>query len=99
KTYAVQERYGMIWVKLDRESPAELPDVPEFEDARWSYRLGPPMVFAAGFRREIENYLDMTHFAFAHGTTLGKCADPRIPDMEITLHPDGFQMDAPFPAL
>ena len=99
RTYAAQERYGMIWVKLDPHGTHELPDVPEFEDPRWSYRLGPSMRFAAGFRREIENYLDMTHFAFAHADTLGKCADPRIPDMEITQHADGFQMDAPFPAL
>ncbi|WP_221029749.1 aromatic ring-hydroxylating oxygenase subunit alpha [Actomonas aquatica] len=99
KAYGAQERYGMIWVKLDPTGDHELPDVPEFEDARWAYRLGPPMRFEAGFRREIENYLDMTHFAFAHGETLGKCADPRIPDMKITVHEDGFQMDAPFPAL
>ena len=99
KAYGVQERYGMIWVKLDPSGETALPDVPEFEDERWSYRLGPPMLFKAGFRREVENYLDMTHFAFAHGTTLGVAADPRIPEMDITLHADGFQMDAPFPAL
>jgi phenylpropionate dioxygenase-like ring-hydroxylating dioxygenase large terminal subunit len=98
-TYSIQERYGLIWVKLDATGEHELPDVPEFEHAAWLYRLGPPMRFGAGFRREIENYLDMTHFAFAHATTLGKAADPRIPDVDITLQPDGFQMDAPFPAL
>jgi hypothetical protein len=79
-----------------REAGAE---VPEFEDPRWAYVIGPPMRFAAGWRREVENYLDMSHFAFAHRTTLGMAADPRIPEMEITLHGDGFQMDAPFPAL
>jgi vanillate O-demethylase monooxygenase subunit len=105
RTYPVQERYGFIWVKLDPTplpdgTQHELPDVPEFEDPRWTYRLGPPMAFAAGWRREVENYLDMTHFAFAHSGTLGVCADPRVTDMKITLHPDGgFQMDAPFPAL
>jgi phenylpropionate dioxygenase-like ring-hydroxylating dioxygenase large terminal subunit len=78
----------------------ELPDVPEFEDPLWTYRMGPPMVFAAGWRREVENYLDMSHFAFAHSGTLGVSADPRIRDMEIKVHPDGgYQMDAPFPAL
>jgi phenylpropionate dioxygenase-like ring-hydroxylating dioxygenase large terminal subunit len=103
--YSIQERYGFVWVKLDSEPMAdgkihELPDVPEFEDPRWSYRIGPAMVFESGWRREVENYVDMTHFAFAHASTLGKCADPRIPDMTITLPPDGgFQMDAPFPAL
>lgn len=104
RTYAVQERYGMIWVKLDQSSAGlpsdELPDVPEFENATWCYRLGPPTLFRAGWRREVENYLDMTHFAFAHATTLGAAADVRLPEMKITVHPDGgFQMDAPFPTL
>lgn len=105
RTYPVQERYGFIWVKLE-DAPLpdglthELPLVPEFEDERWTYRLGPPMPFAAGWRREVENYLDMTHFAFAHSSTLGLCADPRIKEMDIQTLPDGgYQMDAPFPAL
>jgi len=96
--YEVQERYGFIWVRL-ATSPHALPVVPEFEDTRWTYAMGPPTKFAAGWRREVENYLDMSHFAFAHSTTLGQAADPRIPEMEIALYDDGLQMDAPFPAL
>jgi phenylpropionate dioxygenase-like ring-hydroxylating dioxygenase large terminal subunit len=98
RTYEVRQRYGFVWVKL-APGPHGLPAVPEFEDERWTYVMGPPMKFAAGWRREVENYLDMSHFAFAHSDTLGQAADPRIPDMKITLHEDGFQMDAPFPAL
>ncbi|MGH8692813.1 MAG: Rieske 2Fe-2S domain-containing protein, partial [Burkholderiales bacterium] len=105
RTYAVQERYGFVWVKLEDALLAdgrshELPSVPEFEDARWTYVLGPPTPFAAGWRREVENYLDMTHFAFAHADTLGRAADCRLPALDIrTLDDGGFQMDAPFPAL
>lgn len=98
-TYAVRERYGMIWARLDAEEIAPLPDVPEFENAEWTYRVAEPMAFQAGFRREIENYLDMTHFAFAHATTLGAAADSVVPAMKIEEYPDGFLMDAPFPAL
>ena len=98
-TYAVRERYGMIWVRLDRDEYSPLPDVPEFEDPRWTYTVADPMVFQAGFRREIENYLDMTHFAFAHSTSLGVAADAVVPPMKITEYDDGFQMDAPFPSL
>src|SRR5690606_36636526 len=93
---------GALWDGVGEARPSgdhTMPAVPEVERDDWAFRLGPPTFFRAGFRREVENYLDMTHFAFAHATTLGKCADPRIPDMEITTHPDGFQMDAPFPAL
>ena len=99
RTYRTLERYGMIWVQMEPDENVHLPEVAEFENPAWTFLLGPPTVFKSGFRREIENYLDMTHFAFAHAKTLGKAASAAIPDMDITLHPDGFQMDAPFPAL
>jgi vanillate O-demethylase monooxygenase subunit len=99
RNFPVQERYGMIWVQMEPDASVRLPEVPEFENPAWTFMVGPATPFKAGFRREIENYLDMTHFAFAHATTLGKAASPTVPEMEITLHPDGFQMDAPFPAL
>ena len=105
RTYRAQERYGLIWVKLD-DVPMpdgrthELPEIVEFEDPAWTYLMGPPMRFAAGWRREVENFLDMTHFAFAHRGTLGVSADPRIRGLEIITHPDGgYEMSAPFPAL
>lgn len=105
RTYSVQERYGFVWVKLEDAPladgrPHELPAVPEFEDDRWTYVLGPPTLFAAGWRREVENYVDMTHFAFAHADTLGMAADSQVPPMEIRTFDDGgFEMNAPFPAL
>ena len=100
ETFGVQERYGMVWVRLDAEEAAPLPELPEFEGAGgWDVLVADPMPFACGFRREIENYLDMTHFAFAHGTTLGAAADVVLPPMEINRLPDGFEMKAPFPAL
>jgi vanillate O-demethylase monooxygenase subunit len=99
ETYDVRERYGMVWVKLEKEERAPLPEVPEFEDPKWTYLVADPMVFQAGFRREIENYLDMTHFAFAHSTTLGVAADSVVPPFQVTEYEDGFLMDAPFPAL
>jgi vanillate O-demethylase monooxygenase subunit len=97
-TYEIQERYRMVWVRL---SPSEacLPEVPEFEDPAWTYLVASPMRFQSGFRREIENYLDMTHFAFAHDKTLGVAAKPVVPPIHIEEYDDGFLMDAPFPAL
>jgi len=99
KKYRAQERYGMIWVQLEEDASNNLPDVPEFENHEWTYMVAKPTVFECGFRREIENYLDMTHFAFAHRSTLGKAADPVVPKMEISILEDGFQMHAPFPSL
>jgi phenylpropionate dioxygenase-like ring-hydroxylating dioxygenase large terminal subunit len=99
ETYDVRERYGMVWVKLEKGEAAPLPVVPEFESRGWTYAVAEPMAFQAGFRREIENYLDMTHFAFAHSTTLGVAAASVVPPMKIEEYDDGFLMDAPFPSL
>ena len=98
-TYAVQERYGMIWVRLSDQEAAPLPDIPEYESDEWEYVVADPMLFGTGFRREIDNYLDMSHFAFAHATTLGVAAKHVIEDIRISHYRDGLQMDAPFPAL
>jgi vanillate O-demethylase monooxygenase subunit len=99
RTYGVTDRYGMIWVKLEKETLAELPDVPEFENAEWTYIVAEPMAFGCGFRREIDNYLDMSHFAFAHKNTLGVAASSQISNIHITHYDDGFLMNAPFPVL
>jgi phenylpropionate dioxygenase-like ring-hydroxylating dioxygenase large terminal subunit len=99
KNYPVCERYGMVWVQMEPDESVVLPEVPEFEDGTWTFLVGPPVLFKAGFRREIENFLDMSHFAFAHSTTLGKAASPLIPEMKITIYDDGFEMNASFPSL
>jgi vanillate O-demethylase monooxygenase subunit len=103
-TYNVCERYGFIWVQLDADEAQTIPDVPEFEGGEWTYLCGPPTPFASGWRREVENFLDMTHFAFAHGSTLGQAADTKLPEMKIETAEDegaypGFTMETTFPAL
>ncbi|MBA2480966.1 MAG: aromatic ring-hydroxylating dioxygenase subunit alpha [Planctomycetes bacterium] len=98
-SYAVVERYGFIWVRLAEVESAGIPNIPEFEDPTWTYVVAAPTPFGTGFRREIENYLDMAHFAFAHADTLGKAAIAMIDKYRVSEFPDGFQMDAAFPAL
>jgi phenylpropionate dioxygenase-like ring-hydroxylating dioxygenase large terminal subunit len=97
--YGVTERYGFVWVLLEGPALAPIPDIPAFEDPAWTYVVAEPMLFACGYRREIENYLDMSHFAFAHASSLGTAASPIIDRFEIHEHDDGFRMEAEFPAL
>lgn len=98
QAYATCERYGLVWVALDTPTISELPEIPEFE-SDWSYHVAEPMDFGCGFRREIENYLDMAHFAFAHRTTLGKAAQAVVDAYQIYREADGFRMEAEFPSL
>jgi len=97
--HATMERYGFVWVLLQGPAIAPIPDIPAFEDPAWTYVVAKPMNFACGFRREIENYLDMSHFAFAHAASLGTAASPLIDRFDVHDHDDGFRMEAEFPTL
>ena len=83
KSYRTQERYGMVWVKLDCDGDHELPIIPEFEN-NWTFMLPEQVPTGCGFRREIDNYLDMSHFAFAHRKTLGVAAKEIIEGIKIS---------------
>lgn len=88
KSYAAQERYGLVWVCLG-EPQAELPPFPEWEDA--SYRkifCGPYTVKASG-PRIVENFLDVGHFPFVHEGILGDRRFPQIDDYESEIGPEG----------
>ncbi len=88
--YLAQERYGLIWVTLG--NPAH--DIPRFpEEALPGYQLvlcGPFGPVNAGAPRIIENFLDVTHFPFVHGGSLGDVAKPEISDYTVELHDDGL---------
>jgi phenylpropionate dioxygenase-like ring-hydroxylating dioxygenase large terminal subunit len=99
KGFEATERYGFVWVLLEGPAISPIPDIPAFEDPAWTYIVADPMEFACGYRREIENYLDMSHFAFAHASSLGTAASPIIDRFEVHDHEDGFRMEAEFPAL
>jgi phenylpropionate dioxygenase-like ring-hydroxylating dioxygenase large terminal subunit len=98
RTYSVQERYGLIWVQLEEDALQVIPEVPEFE-SDWTFLIGPPTLFQSGWRREVENFLDMTHFAFAHSSTLGQAANTRLQEMQIETVNGGFTMKTQFPSL
>jgi phenylpropionate dioxygenase-like ring-hydroxylating dioxygenase large terminal subunit len=81
-TYAVKERYGLIWACLGTPD-GEPPPFPEFGDAAlrkiW---CGPYDVLSSG-PRIVENFLDMAHFAFVHEGILGAQDQAVIPDYTV----------------
>jgi vanillate O-demethylase monooxygenase subunit len=66
----VAERYGLVWLAL------EPPIVPPPEVAEWGApRLAevtiPDTVWRAGAAQMTDNFLDVAHFPFTHGATIG----------------------------
>jgi phenylpropionate dioxygenase-like ring-hydroxylating dioxygenase large terminal subunit len=90
RRYAVQERYGVIWVCLGGP-PGELDYFPAYEAPGARHVHHPTAVLHASGPRIIENFLDMAHFPFVHAGILGAESHTRVRDYDVTVTARGVE--------
>jgi vanillate O-demethylase monooxygenase subunit len=76
------ERYGLIWASLTGTTPA-LPDFEAWEDPGYQQILCPTIDIAGSSGRQIEGFIDVAHFAWAHTGTFGDRSNPLVPDYTV----------------
>ena len=87
-TYATRQAYGLLWVQMLPGQHA----VPHFaaeQDARLRKVNCGPYTVNASAPRIVENFLDLSHFAFVHEGWLGTREDMAVPHYEVTATPTG----------
>ncbi len=91
--YQAQEKYGLVWVRLIHNGPQDLPELAEWDhpDYLRVYLDGTDINAAAG--RQVEGFLDVSHFAFVHKESFGEPDNPIVPDYKVTKTPRGFVAD------
>ncbi len=68
--YPARELWGLVWTVL--EQPLGEPPMPGwFDPERWRCGHGTPFEIPVGLGVTIENFRDVSHFAFVHRATLG----------------------------
>jgi vanillate O-demethylase monooxygenase subunit len=95
-TYPAAERYGLVWTCLAGSENPDLPDWPEAEDPGYRWLALPPLDWAASSAREVDNFLDVSHFSFVHAVTFGNAAEPEIPEVKVERTPRGLRYDFSF---
>jgi phenylpropionate dioxygenase-like ring-hydroxylating dioxygenase large terminal subunit len=91
--YRGQERYGLVWVRLVDDGPCALPEMDEWYDPDYlQVRLASVDIKAAA-GRQIEGFLDVSHFAFIHKESFGEADNPVVPDYKVTKTEGGFVAD------
>ncbi len=88
ETFAVRERYGVVWVCFGEPSSA-LPEFPLAEDPAFRTVLAGPYTFRALGPRIIENLLDVAHLGFVHAGLLGDPARGEVEDYRVAAGGDG----------
>lgn len=76
--YDVEERYGLIWVRLKPGVDADIPELPHWNDGSFHYYQYAPIDWKASATRTVEGFFDLAHFSFIHPTSLGNPEDPRV---------------------
>ena len=93
KMYECRERYGLVWVRLsaDRETP--FPEFGEWDDPAYLQVLPNTVELSSAAGRQVEGFLDVSHFAFIHIATFGERTNPLVPAYPVELTPAGFKAD------
>ena len=91
--YQAQERYGLVWVRLVDNGQQPLPEMNEWYDPDY-LQVGLDSVdIKAATGRQIEGFLDVSHFAFIHKESFGEPDNPVVPDYKVTNKDRGFVAD------
>ncbi|GAA3635336.1 aromatic ring-hydroxylating dioxygenase subunit alpha [Kineosporia mesophila] len=96
RSYGVIERYGLVWTCLaslpsDLPQDASIPPVPHWDDTGFQQINCPPIDIAAFAGRQVEGFLDVAHFAFAHEASFSDPGNPTVPDYRPEPTTDGFE--------
>jgi phenylpropionate dioxygenase-like ring-hydroxylating dioxygenase large terminal subunit len=97
-TYQAVERYGLVWACLSGRPKRDLPDWPEAEDPGYRWLGLKPLDWATSAARQVDNFLDVSHFSFVHAQTFGNASEPEIPEIPVRLTDYGLAYDFSFTA-
>lgn len=92
-TYPVMERYGLVWVRLVDNGPVHFPEMKEWDDPDYIQVIPDSVELNAAAGRQIEGFLDVSHFAFIHAASFGERSNPEVPDYPVERLPHGFRAD------
>lgn len=93
KIFAVTECYGLVWVRLVDDGPRYLPLMDEWDSSDHLKVLPDSVTIAAAAGRQVEGFLDVSHFAFVHSKSFGEPDNPVVPDYPVTETAAGFAAD------
>ena len=82
-SYSVERHHGLVWVRLDDRAGLVVPPCPAVVDPAMKALAGPPYTWPVAAGRRVENFTDLSHFAWVHDGSLGRRDQPVPPVPEL----------------
>nr|WP_223066128.1 aromatic ring-hydroxylating dioxygenase subunit alpha [Paenibacillus caui] len=93
-TYPVVERYGLIWTSLlSTEEDVQIPDFPSWDDPDYIQVLPPAFDIAGSSGRQLEGFLDVSHFAYVHTETFADRSNTVVPQYTVEREGNGLHVE------
>lgn len=93
KMYESRERYGLVWVRLSTDREVPFPDFSQWDDPSFIQVLPNAVKLSAAAGRQVEGFLDVSHFAFIHQASFGETSNAEVPNYPVEITPGGFRAD------
>lgn len=93
QSYPAEERYGLVWVRLVDDGPRPLPEFGMWDAPDYLQVLPDSVDIKAAAGRQIEGFLDVSHFSFVHVESFGERNNPEVPNYPVKPTDTGFIAD------
>lgn len=93
QTYPAKVSYGLLWTCLSGRSQESLPEFPEWHDGNYQQILPEALTVDTSAGRQVEGFLDVSHFAWVHQETFGSQNYPFVPRYAVKGRDRGFSAD------
>lgn len=84
------ERFGLIWTTLNGVAPL-LPEFEAGDDPDYQLIVPPVIDIGGSIGRQVEGFLDVAHFAWAHLGSFGDSGNPVVPSYKVEMTPRGLR--------
>jgi len=89
------ERYGLIWACLS-EPVTGLPECPVLADPAYRFLQLGMQSWQTSAARQVENFMDVSHFPFVHAGTFGNPDITEVPRVDVQHTTRGLHYDFPY---
>jgi len=90
--YPAVEKYGLVWTTLGA-GEENIPPFPAWDDPDFLNIELPSFDIAGSAGRQMEGFLDVSHFAFVHTETFGDRSNTEVPDYKVVPDGDGLHIE------
>lgn len=91
--YPAEERHGLVWCCLAGTAAQEIPAWQETQDPAFRQLHLPAQTWQTSAARQVENFLDVSHFPFVHAQTFGHASTTEIAPVQVDATERGLRYD------